>query len=588
MRDRLRKTAYVLRHEHRGRWLFVLALALVASAMEALGAGLVYVLIAMVTNPDEALEIPVFGDLGNVLPREGDSTAVITVGVAIAAFFLVRAILILAQTYAVSRLQENAAARLASRLARGYMSLPYSYQVRRNMAELIRNVTGATDAIVAYVLSPAVRTLSEGLVIVVLASVLLVAAPLASVLVLALMGALGLVLLKVLQPRLRTLGRISHETSHSTLLSLHHSFQGMRDIRLMGRELFFQRVFDEARMRRARVAYLGMTARQVPRVVLETSVVIVLVVLLIVIVSLEGGALGALPILGLFAYAAVRLKPAVNTLIEAANSLEYAGASIDKVYEDLVEIESLAPAAAREEQDVPALPLNESIQLQDIWFRYTPESPDVLKGISLRIERGQLVGIAGPTGGGKSTLLDVIVGLIPPTRGTVRIDGVDLQQNTVGWQRSVAMVSQTIFLIDDTLRRNIAFGFENEEIDEERVHEAVRTAQLEPFVRDLPDGLNTLVGDRGTRLSGGQRQRVAIARALYRRASILVFDEGTSALDNETEAELLRALEATRADCTIIMVAHRVSTLHDADQVFHLRDGRIVEPSRLDDQAHEV
>jgi len=195
--------------------------------------------------------------------------------------------------------------------------------------------------------------------------------------------------------------------------------------------------------------------------------------------------------------------------------------------------------------------------------------------VGLVIRRGEQVGICGPTGGGKTTLVDLITGLLAPSQGQVRVDGVDIQTNLRGWQRNLGVVSQMVFLVDDTLRRNIALGIPDDKIDEQAVCEAIRLAQLEELVARLPQGLDTVVGERGVRLSGGERQRVAIARALYYRPQVLIFDEGTSALDNITEQELMRALRSLRGGHTIVLVAHRLSTVHDADRVVFVENGRI-------------
>jgi ATP-binding cassette, subfamily B, bacterial PglK len=211
----------------------------------------------------------------------------------------------------------------------------------------------------------------------------------------------------------------------------------------------------------------------------------------------------------------------------------------------------------------------------DVSFRYEGTESDALSDVNLAIHRGEQIGICGPTGGGKSTLVDLISGLLAPTSGQVLVDGRDIESNMRGWQRNLGIVPQVVFLIDDTLRRNIALGIPDKEIDEEAIAQAVRLAQLDEFVSLLPKGLDTVVGERGVRVSGGERQRVAIARALYHQPEVLIFDEGTSALDNLTERELMLSLQKLRGAHTVLLVAHRLSTVRESDRVVFVRDGRI-------------
>lgn len=226
--------------------------------------------------------------------------------------------------------------------------------------------------------------------------------------------------------------------------------------------------------------------------------------------------------------------------------------------------------------------LANDLELEQVSFAYDAAGPDVLRDIDLRITPGEFVGICGPTGGGKSTLVDLLIGLLQPTAGAIRVDGRTLGPRPVWWWRQLGVVPQQVFLIDDTLRANVAFGQSAAEIDEERVRRSIEDAQLAPTIEELPQGLNTLVGERGIRLSGGQRQRVAIARALYREPPVLVLDDGTSALDGATETALVRAIERSRGTRTLIAVAHRLTTLRDADRILVVADGQIADEGTYD------
>ena len=331
----------------------------------------------------------------------------------------------------------------------------------------------------------------------------------------------------------------------------------------------------------ARARYLQAAAKEAPRVVLETCLVLFILGFLGVSLLLQGGALAALPTLGLFGYAAVRLQPSLNDVLVALNSLKFAGAGIDALYDDL-ELVSAAPAR---DEVVQARPLRHSLVLEGVSARYPAAHRDALTDVDLTVRAGEFIGVVGATGGGKSTLVDLMLGLMEPAAGQVLVDGVDIAAGAAGWQASLGVVHQQIFLADDTLRHNVALGVEADTIDEDLVVEAVRLAQLTEFVTDLPEGLNTVVGERGVKLSGGQRQRLAIARALYRRPSVIFFDEGTSALDRETETQLMAGLSALRGERTIIAVAHRLSTVRDCDRVVLVEDGRVRDVAPFEELA---
>jgi ATP-binding cassette subfamily C protein len=268
--------------------------------------------------------------------------------------------------------------------------------------------------------------------------------------------------------------------------------------------------------------------------------------------------------------------PALNKVVSSVTSLRFGRAALDDVQTDLE-----LPVPDRADGGM-ALPFVDAIRLDGVSFRYEAADTPTLHALDMTIRRSESLGIVGTTGAGKSTLIDLIVGLSSPTDGVVAVDGVDIRGREATWQRNIGMVSQQVFLLDDTLRRNIALGLSEEAIDDDLVREAARLAQLEEFISSLPDGFDTTVGEQGVRVSGGQRQRVAIARALYHRPSVLIFDEGTSALDNHTEMLLIEALDQLRADHTIITVAHRLSTVRNYDRIAFLSAGRLQDVGSFD------
>jgi ATP-binding cassette subfamily C protein len=364
--------------------------------------------------------------------------------------------------------------------------------------------------------------------------------------------------------------------------TLQQSLHGFRDIAVLGRRAYFTEQYDRVRGEIGRTRYLRQLLGDVPRIALETSLML-FVAVLVAGSALAGASLErSFAVLGMFAYAALRILPSLSRLLLQMNDLKFGSAAAAAVHRDLLAIES--GSAPMPDRDPEPLPFDRTIRLENVSYRYPQSDHDALEAMNLEIARGEFVGIVGPTGGGKSTLVDVILGLLKPTQGRVLIDDTDIHAADLDrWQRSLGVVSQTVYLLDTTLRRNVALGLEDDAIDEERVREAVRLAQLESFIESLPAGLDTVAGERGVRLSGGQRQRLAVARALYHRPQVLVLDEGTSALDNATEADLLRALSALRRSRTLIIVAHRLTTVRDCDRVLFVDNGRIVDAGTLHD-----
>ncbi len=301
-----------------------------------------------------------------------------------------------------------------------------------------------------------------------------------------------------------------------------------------------------------------------------------------------------IPTLSLFAVAAFRIMPAMGRIFSAATQIRYHSYSLDAVCNDMTLLEKAVPLSEKEPSsaaDKKALEsekfyipfsekvicFDEAIELKDVYYQYPNAKKTVLNGISLTIPKQYSVGLIGPSGAGKTTIINVIVGLLMPTQGEVLVDGKGIKDNLFNWQRMIGYIPQNIYLSDDTIRRNIAFGLADEKIDEEQVWSVLAFAQLEKFVKNLPAGLDTFVGDRGIRLSGGQRQRIGIARSLYHNPDVLVMDEGTASLDNETEREIMQAVKNLSGKKTLIIVAHRLGTVKSCDRLYFISDGKVVD-----------
>ena len=568
--------------ERSWKWLLLLFLALMRAGFEALGALLVYTLVGLVAMDGSGLELPLLGDLTDVFPDTDLRSLQIGAAATVGVFFLLRAIVIVMADYVQARVVQNAGAEVASRLVQGYLAMPYIFFAQRNSSELVRNAFDSSQRLVSQVLRPLVSVMAETLMVLGLTLVLLAVSPMATGLGLVVLGPIIWLLLRVIQPRLKALGHSSQRARKESLRALQHAFGGFRDIRLLGREKYFARKFQSQRRELARNEYAKAALAAVPRALIETSLIILIVTVFMVALLAGEGLDTVVSTLGVFAYVGLRLQPSLRDIVSELNTLRFGSAVLEDLEEDhrrLAEgAKSDRPRGHGEDGEFAS-----SIEFRGVDFAYPPGDVLALRKIDLRIRRGEFIGICGPTGGGKSTLVDLMSGLLEPTTGSLLIDGEELRGRAHWWQEQLGVVSQNVFLIDESLRRNVALGRNDDKVDEAALLRAISRAQLNDVVRDLPEGLDTIVGERGIRLSGGQRQRVAIARALYREPSVIVFDEGTSALDAATEAALVSAIDELKTGRTLITVAHRIATVRHADRILVVSGGEIAASGTYDE-----
>lgn len=567
----LRQALHLIGRDQRRRWMMLSVLALVASGFEMLGAILIYVLIGLVADPGSAIDLPLLGNVRTLAGNVDDRSLLLGLLAVMAVFFVLRGVVQVGTAYIQQRVAENAGARLSNKLVEGYLRLPYRTHLRRTSSELIRNGHGAVQQLVTQVFIPLIRVTAETFLTLAMLAVLVVLTPAATAIAVIVIGGVATLLLLLIQPKLKGLGATVHASAQETLASVQQALHGIRDIKILGRERYFARRYGKSRLAMARAKYLRSALAVLPHTSIELALIGFILLFFAITVAGGGSTQGALPILGLFAYVGLRLQPSLQAVIRGLNDLKFSAAPIEDLALDLRAVEALPV----EKNQVGALPFLESIVFDAVRFRYEGSDVDALTDIDLTINHGEQIGICGPTGGGKTTLVDVLSGLLEPTEGRVTVDGRDLHDHARAWQRNLGVVPQMVFLVDDTLRRNIALGIPDSDIDEEALAEAVTLAQLDDFVAGLPKGLETTVGERGVRISGGERQRIAIARALYRRPAVLIFDEGTSALDNATEDHLMAAISRLRGRHTIILIAHRLSTVQSSDRVVLVDEGRI-------------
>lgn len=569
----LKKGLYLLRATRRSRWILLIFLGLFVGLLEVVGAVLIYGMLGVVADPMTSGDTLLASLLNRIFPEMMGNELLIASLVMIGLFFLLRGATYLAQTYAQNRIAQNSGVLLSIRLLNGYLRMPFTFHLKRNSAELIRNVQGISNELASYVLLPAVQIASESMLVLGLGAVLLSAAPIASLLVALLLVPILGISLRLIQPHLVRMGEQAQVLWTDNLRSLQQSLEGIEEIRVLGKERHFELEYFESRAQLARQHYLRAVLSEAPRVAIETMLILSTLLFMGMTILLSGADSEALAILGLYAYGALRLMPSINKIVVNLNAVRFGQSAITLVHDDLLLIEA---ESSRDTVSDPSLRLSftKEIVVRKVSYRYEGQETLALDEVDIKIKKGEVIAFMGPTGGGKTSLLNILLGLLCPTEGAVFVDEIDLHADPRRWYPLIAVVPQQVFLLDDSLRRNIALGIPDDEIVDDALSEALRLAQLNEFVASLPKGLDTRVGERGVLVSGGQRQRIAIARALYSQPEVLFMDEGTSALDRMTEKALIDAINTLRGDRTIVLVTHRLEAAQRADRVIEIVNGK--------------
>lgn len=567
-----RKIWFLLSPAERRSAQVLSALLVIGMALETLGIGLVIPAIALIVQPDTFDEFPVVRSAVNVLGEKTPRAVIVAAMIALTGVYLIKNLFLGFQAWYQARFAFSLQAGLSQRLFAAYLRQPYAFHLQNNSAELLRNVAGEVSIFTNNALIPGIVLFGETLVLFGLGFLLVSVEPLGAVMVMGVLGSAGIIFHRLTSSRVGRWGRIREQHEGLRFQHLQQGLSAVKDIKLLGREGEFLEQYRSHNMRSARAMQLFTTFQQLPRLWLELLAVVGLAILVVAMLAQGRDPQSVLPVFGVFAAAAFRLMPSANRILSSIQALRYGLPAIDKLYTQL----RLNVPPPQDESTVRT-PFSDCLRLDNVSFAYPDAADFVLRDVSLCIRRGESMGFVGASGAGKSTLVDILLGLLRPDSGHVLVDDADIQENLRNWQRQIGYVPQSIFLTDDTLRRNVAFGLADEQIDEGAVWRALRSAQLEEFVKALPQGLEATVGERGVRLSGGQCQRIGIARALYHDPAVLVLDEATSALDNATERSVMQAVSALHGTKTVIVVAHRLSTVEHCERVYRVHAGKLLE-----------
>jgi ATP-binding cassette, subfamily B, bacterial PglK len=557
----------------RRRLQLVALYGVLIAALDTLALLLVYALINLLSNQ------PVTGIAGTMvsalhLSQTDRYRAALVLLVITAVLFVARSLLSVLGLWLTYGASNAAQADLLSRLLIGHAHAPQLVRLERNSSETLRTVLGSVDQVIFGVVGASVSLVANVAVAVAVAVGLILASPVVALAVTVYFTVIAVAWTKLVRGTLTRRGQSMQELQEERYKLVLQGISAAKELQLRGRARFYAEG-AVARTRGINAASRGYNVVNGSlRYMLETSLVIG-AVLVVAVAGLASGRSSVLPAVGLVLAGAFRLLPALNQMLFLSNQVQYSSPATGFVEHELQTFGAFAHGHALPDRVVAPFRFERDLRLDGVTFRYPSRAEPALRGVSFAVRPGEAVGIVGPTGSGKSTLLDIVLGMLEPDGGSITVDGAPLAERRESWQRSLGYVPQDVYLVDDTLRANVALGWYGDQIDDEVVIEAVRLAGLTDVVAALPSGLETLVGERGVRLSGGQRQRVGLARALYTRPSVLVLDEATSNLDQATEHRIVETLAALQGGVTTIVVTHRTASVRRCDRLVYLENGSI-------------
>ncbi|MEO8000438.1 MAG: ABC transporter ATP-binding protein [Arenimonas sp.] len=584
MLTRLKKLIDLLTPQERRRCLLLLVMILVMAFIDMLGIASIMPFMAVLTNPGIVHSNQYLYAMYQYLDFSNENEFLSFLGMTVF-FMLVGSIAFKAlTTYALLRFTHMRNYSLSKRLVAGYLQQPYDWFLNRNSSDLGKTILSEVDEVIVGALVPTMQVIAQGAVVIGVLILLVVVNPLLTLAVAAVLGTAYVLLYWVLRSYLNRIGNERVEANRDRYQIVQEIFGGIKEVKVSGLEGVMLKYYEDPAMRFARQVSASKISSQIPRFALEALVFGGMLLMMLYLMSKPGGLQEALPVLAVYAFAGYRLMPALQNVYQQLTTLRFSGPALDALHADITSLKSDNSGVFHSSKIEP-LGLAKCLALEQITYQYPGAERASVKSMDMKIDAFTTVGFVGTTGSGKTTTVDLILGLLQPQNGKLTADGkIISKENLRAWQRSIGYVPQHIYLADASVSANIAFGVPSQNVDIEAVIRAAKTACLHDFVtQDMPAGYDTMVGERGVRLSGGQRQRIGLARALYHDPDILILDEATSALDNLTEQAVMEAVNNLGHRKTIILVAHRLSTVKECDRIFMLEYGEIIGSGRFEE-----
>lgn len=575
----MRKFGKILSKHQKLRVGELVILMIIGGVLETFSVSLILPFMNLVMSPDEMMHDELTQWVCGLLGIDSSRSFLVLIAIVLACMFLLKNIFLLFEYSMQYRFVYGNMFMMQERLLSNLIMRPFEYFLNVESGEIVRIIN--TDTPNTFILLTTLLQLFTELVVsgMMILTVFIIA-PMITLVMAIVMILMVLGINVILKPILKKSGELTQESSSGMNKWLLQSIQGIKELKVMGKESYFSGKFNYFGKKYVAALRKFYVFSAVPRFFIEAIGMCTMFVIVAVLISVGMDLEAIVPILTAVAMAAMRLFPSVNRVTQCLGTVSYNEPMLDKLIENLQDISGDGPVSLDMSLEMGSIgssgrirTFEKEIRLSEVSYRYPESEEFVLSGTGMTVTKGQSVGIVGPSGAGKTTAVDVLLGFLAPEEGQVLMDGVDILEDLPGFLNQVGYIPQSIFMLDDTIRANVAFG--DESVLDEEVWRALKDASLDEFVRGLPEGLDTEIGERGMRLSGGQKQRIGIARALYRDPSILVFDEATSALDNETEKSIMESIDHLKGVKTMIIIAHRLTTIENCDVVYRVENGKI-------------
>lgn len=574
----IKQLSYIFNRKEKVAILLLFICALIGSFLECLGVSVFMPFVNLLMDSSAIKEDEILGFVYNYFGFDSINDFLTAITCGIIFIFVFKNVYMILEKYLVYAFSYNTQRKISTRLLKAYMCEPYTFHLNKNVAVLQRSMQEDTNLFATAIIH-FMELIIEATVCIVLGAYLFYVSKSITVVIVGLLIICVGIFTSISRKFAKNLGKESQVYKGMLYQWMNQALGGIKEVKILNREKFFSDSYEKYYRKYAKGLRISRLLAAIPKYIVE--MVCMSGLLIAIIIKMNYGQredfVTFIPQLAAFAVAAFRLLPSVGRINEHITNIMYASPSIELVYHDLKEVENLSPYNSEACENWK---WQDEITISHISYHYPDVEENVISDAGFLIKKGETIAFIGESGAGKTTMADIILGLLEPQVGKIRADGKDIFKNMDTWHREIGYIPQTIYLSDDTIRKNVAFGIYEEEIDNEAVINALKKAQLYEFIDSLPNGLDTFVGDRGVRLSGGQRQRIGIARALYHDPEILILDEATSALDNETESAVMEAIENLHGQKTMIIIAHRLTTIKNADVVFEVGKGKVIKKSK--------